>query len=293
MTHIYLALLAVVLYSIGSIVRKELSSVDDNLNYIFSIVFQLVGGVFVFIFSIFLGFGQEYKEFLVSLNPYISIKILVGSVLWFLATTTSFKALHTITASKYSIIESLSPLVSIILALLFLGEIFNLQQFIGMLMILLSVFAVIYDKDDRFSRFSKGEAIALLSAMLSGLAIVNDKGIYAVAPFSPTLVTLFILPGILGIVSKPSELKKIYLVGKDKNIIKQLLIMGVIWGVAAISYYKAIVLSNSVSLIVSISQLSVILTVLLGLVFLKETKNWQIKIVASVVSVAGLLFMSI
>ena len=293
MLPIYLTLFTVVLYSFASIIRKKISQIDDNLNYIYSVLFQILGGIAVFIFSILLGFQQEYLEFFNTLNIYIIFKIFLSAVLWFSATLTSFKALNRITASKYSIIETFSPLVSILLALLFLSESFSNQQFIGMVMILVSVFTVIYDRNVNLKHFSKGEIIALLSAFLSGIALVNDKGIYAVTPLSPTLVSLFILPGILGILFRPSELQKLKIVKKDKTIIKQLLIMSTIWGLAAISYYKAIVLSNSISLVVSISQLSVVLTVLLGLVFLKETKNWQIKIIASIISVAGLIFMSI
>lgn len=293
MLPIYLTLFSVVLYSVGSIIRKQVSAVDDDLNYIYTVLFQLVGGFFVLIFSLLLGFGDEYSGYFDTLTPYILMKIILSAVLWFSATVTSFKALHTITASKYSIIETLSPLVSIILALLFLSESFTQQQLIGMFLILASVFFVVYDKETKFSNISRGELIALLSALLSGSALVNDKAIYLATPLSPTLAILFVLPGILGILAKPSELKKINIVKKNKGVMTQLLLMGAIWGIAAISYYKAIVLSNSVSLVVSISQLSVILTVLLGLIFLKETKNWQIKIIASIVSVAGLIFMSI
>ncbi|MBT4124177.1 MAG: DMT family transporter [Candidatus Pacebacteria bacterium] len=293
MLHIYLVLFTVVLYSVASIIRKKVSAVDDDLNYIFSVVFQLLGGVSVFLFSILLGFGNEYSQFFPTLNSSIAIKIFIGSILWFLSTVTSFKALNKITASKYSIIETLAPLVSIVLALSFLGESFNQTQFVGMILILISVFMVIYDKNDNFSHFSKGEFIALLSAILAGVALVNDKGIYAVTPLSPTLVVLFILPGILGILAKPSELKKLHLIIKNKNVIKQLLIMSTIWGIAAISYYKAIVISNSISLVVSVGQLSTVMTVLLGLIVLKERENWQLKIIASVVSVVGLVFMSL
>ena len=190
-------------------------------------------------------------------------------------------------------IETLSPLVSIILALLFLGESFSHQQLVGTLLILVSVFVVVYDREDKLTHFSKGELIALISAILSGLALINDKGIYQILSLSPTLAILFILPGILGIITKPNELKKIKFVVKNKSIIKQLIIMSIIWGIAAISYYKAIVISNSISLVVSISQLSVVLTVLFGFIFLKETKNWKIKVIASIVSVAGLIFMNI
>ena len=69
--------------------------------------------------------------------------------------------------------------------------------------------------------------------------------------------------------------------------------MSTIWGIAAISYYKAIVISNSISLVVSVGQLSTVMTVLLGLIVLKERENWQLKIIASVVSVVGLVFMSL
>lgn len=293
MLPIYLTLFTVVLYSFASIIRKKISAIDDNLNYIYSVVFQLLGGVSVFLFSLLLGFGTEYTGYFSTLTPYLIVKIIISAILWFAATVTSFKALNLITASKYSIIESLSPLVSIVLALLFLGESFSQQQLVGMILILVSVFVVVYDKETKLSHFSKGEFIALFSACLSGLALVNDKGIYQQLTLSPTLALLFILPGIFGAISKPAELKKLKIIRKDKNVIKQLVIMSMIWGVAAISYYKAIVLSDSISLVVSISQLSVILTVLLGLIFLKETDNWQTKIIASIASVVGLIFMSI
>ncbi len=293
MISIYLTLLSVFLYSSASIIRKKISAVDDNLNYIYSVLFQLTGGVAVIFFSLLLGFGNEYNNYFSTLNIYLVFKIVIGSILWFAATFAAFKALNLVTASKYSIIETLSPLVSIASALLFLGESFSQHQLIGTVLILVSVFFVVYDKETKLTHFSKGEMIALLSAVLSGLALVNDKGIYQSLPLSPTLAILFILPGVLAILARPAELKKIKIVSKNKNIIKQLFIMSTIWAVSAISYYKAIVLSDSLSLVVSVGQLSTVLTVIFGFIFLKEFRNWQIKIVASVVSVIGLIFMSI
>ena len=122
---------------------------------------------------------------------------------------------------------------------------------------------------------------------------MNDKGIYLRAPLSPTLATLFILPGLLAILAQPKELKKTKANSKNFGVIKQLLIMSAIWSVAAIFYYKAIVLSQSISLVVSVSQLSVILTVLLGLIFLKETTNWRKETFAAVISVVGLILVSL
>lgn len=293
MLPIYLTLFTVVLYSFASIIRKKISAVDEKFNYIYCVLFQLTGGISVFIFSLLLGFGNEYSGYVTHITPYVAIKIIIGAILWFSATVTSFQALNTISASKYSVIETLSPLISIVLALLFLSESFTQQQFVGMVLILLSVFAVVYDKETKFSHFSKGEFIALVSALLSGTAIVNDKGIFLATPLSPSLTLMFILPGLFGIIARPAELKKIKTVVKNKKIMTQLLIMSVIWGIAAISYYKAIVISNSVSLIVSISQISVILTVILGLIFLKEIENWKIKIAASIISVLGLILMSV
>ncbi|MCB9800662.1 MAG: DMT family transporter [Pseudomonadales bacterium] len=293
MTPIYLTLASVFLYSAASIIRKKISADDDNLNYMYTVLFQIAGGIAVIFFSIVLGFGNEYIGYFTTITPQMTLKIFIGAILWFSATFTSFKALNSITASKYSIIETLSPLVSIVLALLLLGETFTQQQLFGTLLILVSVFAVVHDKETKLSHFSRGEGIAFLSVLLSGLALVNDKGIYQTLALSPTLAILFILPGLLAILVKPTEIKKIKIIKKNRAIIKQLFIMSMIWGIAAILYYKAIVLSNSISLIVSVGQLSVILTVILGFIFLKETDNWKIKIIASLISVVGLIFMSI
>lgn len=293
MTAIYLSLFAVVVYSIASIVRKQISAVDDNLNFIYAILFQFFGGFFVFIFSWLLGFGSEYGQIAPAFTPSVILKILIGSVLWISSTVLSFRALNKITASKFSIIETLAPVVSIALALTFLGESFGQLQFVGMALILISVFVVVYDKDVKFSHFSQGEILALLASVFGGIALANDKGIYFALPLTPALTIMFILPGILGLLYRPNEIKKLKLVRKNGGVIKQILIMSSLWSVSAIAYYKAVVVSNSLALVTSINQLSVVLTVLLGLIFLKETENWLIKIIASIVSVVGLVLMSI
>lgn len=286
-------LISVVLYSVGAILRKLISSVDDKLNYIFTVLFQLLGGVFVIIFSILMGFGDEYFHFLPTIDLYVGIKMVIGSILWFLATYASLKSLNTVSASKYSIIESLSPVIPTVIGLLFLNEFFTTQQFVGVALIFVSVFLVVYDREAKWHSLSKGELIALLSVIFSGLALVNDKGIYMRAPLSPTLAALFILPGVFALIAQPKELKKLPQIRKTKGAMRLLLIMSAIWSVAAIFYYKAIVLSQSISLVVSVSQVSVILTVFLGLVFLKETTDWRKKIIAAIVSVGGLILVSL
>lgn len=293
MIPIYLTLLSVVIYSIGSIIRKKVSEVDDSLNYIYTVLFQFTGGISVLFVSLTLGMSGEYSNYLALLTPEILLRMLLGSALWLASTLASFKALNLISVSKFSIIETLNPVLSIILALVFLGETLLSYQFLGMFLILASVFVVVYDKETKFSRFSKGEMFAFLCSALAAVALINDKGIYLVMPLTPTLAIMFIVPGLLGVLARPKELKKLPIVIKNKQIVLQLLTMGFLWSISAIAYYKAVVLSNSLSLVVAISQLSVILTVLIGLIFLKETKNWQIKIAASIVSCVGLVLMSV
>jgi len=292
MLPIYLTLLSVSLYSGAAIIRKKISAVDEELNYAFSQLFQMLGGIFTIVFALLFGMGGEFLHFTASMTPVIVFKIVVSSILWFSSTVLTFKALHTVSASKFSIIEALSPVVSIVFALLLLNEHFSLMQFIGMVVILLAVIAVVYDKETKYSRITRSELLAIASVCLSGLALVNDKGIFLAMPTAPALTLGFFLPGVIGISLKPKEIQKVKVILGMKNVMKQLTIMSAIWSVAALLYYKAIIASNSLSLIVSVSQLSVILTVLLGFLLLKETKNWQIKIAAAIASVIGLIIMS-
>ncbi|MCA9386252.1 DMT family transporter [Candidatus Dojkabacteria bacterium] len=292
MSYIYYVILSVTLYSFASLIRKKVSDHGAHLNYIYTILFQLLGGVSVFAFSLMFGFGSEYSGYWSTLEPYFIWKMLLAGVLWFGSTLVTFKALNYISASKFSVIETLSPITSMVFAFMLLGESITMLQAGGIVLILMSVFMVTYDRKDKFTRFSGGELLAVAASMISGLALVNDKGIYENLALAPTLVILFLLPGVIAIIAKPRELKKITNVLNKESLI-YLLSMSTIWGCAAIFYYKAIVVSHSVSLVVSLGQLSTIITVLLGLVILKEYENWGVKIAAGILSFIGLIVISI
>ena len=67
--------------------------------------------------------------------------------------------------------------------------------------------------------------------------------------------------------------------------------MGVLWGAAAVTIFMAYEAGGTVTQIGPLGQISTILTVLLGITFLKERENWLQKLIGAIVIFSGVVLL--
>jgi len=277
------ALISVVSISIASVLQKKLMTKQEKDPLANAIVFQLLLGLFFFVFTAFYGFKAiDFALY----GKYI----LFSTVFWGLSTYMSFKAIKLIGASDLTIIVSSSAIFSVIASLLFLKETLTLNQALGIIFILLAVILVNIGIKKNKSLNAKGVVFGLLVAFFGGIAVVSD--VYAMKHNDlNTYITLMsFTPGIFLFLLSPKSLSKIKEVVSFKEL-KLMIVFTFFYAVQAITYYLAINSGAALSQMAPISKASIVLTVFLSFIFLKETENIKTKLFALVVVLIGVFLV--
>lgn len=218
------------------------------------------------------------------LTPYI----LFSAVLYAVGTVLYFKAYKHIGAAEVTVIGGAGVIVTIIASALFLHDRLTLLQLFGVFLILSAVVLVNISKS-RFS-LNKGAYYALFGAGAYGLAVVSDSFIvHHYDPFSYLPLNCFI-PGILLLVWYIKHVKKIYVSARHIN--KNLVIFTTLYSIQAISFYVALRVGALVAQMSAISRASIILTVVLAAIFLKERKHLVLTILAAFFTTIGVLLVT-
>jgi uncharacterized membrane protein len=282
MNWLIFASISITSIAIANLFQKIAMKKKDSDPVISSIVFQLLVTLITLIFAIFNGF--KIPE--LSLWPFF----LIASIFYAFGTLFIFKAIKTIEASELSIVAGIGSFATIISAFIFLGERLKLIQLLGVFLTIISV--VIIKKVKHKVKVDKGLLFALIGNSLYGLAITVDTYIlksYDAISYTPIIS---FIPGLILCLIYFSKIKSIV------NNLKQsfdinLGIYSLLYGIQAVTYFLAIQNGALASQISSIFKIEIVLTVILGAIFLKERKNLVIKILGLIFALGGAFLIAI
>lgn len=144
-------------------------------------------------------------------------------------------------------------------------------------------------KRQKFS-FGKGEKIAILAAMLFGLAFVNDAYLTKQLDVGFYMMIAFLAPSIFQTIIFPKKIVKMkpFL---QPSFLKKLLLLGVLYALSAVTIFLSYQVGGNASKIAVLNQTVTIVTVLLAVFFLKETTNLSKKILGAILSFLGVVLV--
>lgn len=280
MNWIFFALVNVIAISIASLYQKIAMREEKSDPIVSAIVFQLLSGVCYVLFALYKGFHLPS----LSLAPYF-----IGTMILYAAGTIFFfRAIKKIEASEMSIIGGVGPIITIFASVLFLNDVFSIQQLLGVFCIILAVVLINYKKGGIV--INQGVWLALAGTACYGIAVIFDTIIirgFEVASFIPigTAGSSFIM-----MLTYP---KKIPLVWKALiKVEKNLLIYSVLYAIAGITFYSAIFAGGLVGQVSTVVRSSIILTVILSTIFLGERDHIGKKIIGAILTTVGVILVS-
>ena len=207
----------------------------------------------------------------------VSSKTLVFLVLSGLSTGASwlcyFRALSKGDINKVVPIDKSSTVLTIILAIVFLGERVTVYKTLGVVFMAIGTLLMIEKKDTEKKSEGEGWLIyALLSAFFASLTTILGKiGIEGVESNLGTairtavvIVMSFIMVAFTG---KTGEIKKI-----DKKELGFILLSGISTGASWLCYYKALQ-DGEAGIVVPIDKLSILVTIAFSYIVFKERLN--------------------
>src|SRR3989338_2704668 len=209
----FLILVSVILYSISVLLQRVILKENESQPIAYSMFFQLLVGIVIGIT------GSLFADMSLpsNLTP-LFWNLLLMTFLYAFANVFIFKSLKLTEASKFTIVFATRAFFTVFASSLLLKEFLTGSQFLGALLIFSGV-VLINLKSSKFS-LDKGSLFALLGTLA------------------------FIAPFFLMTVIYPKELKhlKLFL---GKTVLKNVLLLSVIYAFSAISFFAALQISNN------------------------------------------------
>jgi transporter family protein len=204
----------------------------------------------------------------------LSQKTIIFLILSGLATGLSwlcyFRALQLGNVNKVTPIDKSSTILTMVLAIIFLGEKITILKIISIILIGVGTYLMIEKKDDaKQAKDNKWLILALGSALFASLtSILGKVGIEGVesnlGTAIRTVVVLIMAWILVFMTGKQGEIKNI-----DKKSWKFLIFSGLTTGLSWLCYYKALQ-DGQASIVVPIDKLSIIVTMAFSYFILKE-----------------------
>ena len=281
MSWFVLSLIYVVLASFGNIFRKILLRDDKSDAVGAAIIFQWLGCAICIIVAFWHGFHMPpVREY--------PVNFLLNMTLWGCATLFLFKAYKHVEASEVTILLTLESIVTIVTATSFLHESFSFINAIGAFLIIVSVITL--SQVSGKMKFNKGVIYAIASSLFAGVAVVNDTFIIKHSDTLSYLVIGFFLPGLFILITNPTVIKRMKPLFQPVLLLKNFIFTTFIT-IAAIAFYIAVASGGEISQVNAIAQSSVVLTVLLAAIFLRERDHLLKKFICAILVTIGVLLL--
>lgn len=271
--------LNVIGFSVAAIFQRLAMKKEGSDPVSSTIIFELLLAAVTGVVSMFAGFTLPPQKIWLAL---LAIGALYGyGGLFF------FKAIKTIEASEMTILGSFGTLVTVMLSYIFLNERLSPAQLLGLFLILSAVVIVNYTRH-KF-RLSTGAWYALLGAACFGSAVIIDTYILKFYPATSYMPTGAFLIAVILMVSFPRSAKTI--VRDIKKVDINLIIYSVLYAFAGLMFYLPLQAGTYVSQMSAIGRVSIILTVILSAVFLKERSHIGKKIIGAILTTIGIFLI--
>lgn len=231
-------------------------------------------------------------------NPNLSIGwlnliiLLIGSAIFPLINSLTFRASKDVDAGLHTIINNLTPIITILAATILLNESLNSQQQLGAVIVITSTFLAILPRlRHRSTSSSSGLIFALASVSLLGLAIVFELWMLTRIDFGAYLVfgwgaqTLW-----MAIVAWP-ERQNIRILKVKANFLP-ILGYGITNAFKGLCFVGALKLSGNASSVGASASFMAVLVVLSAYFILKEKEWLWFKVGAAVLGTVGLIILN-
>lgn len=283
-----------IIYALVSAIFSGLTSVlasySSKLNKVDSILITTIRTFIILVLSFIA--TLIYKTFNEIYN--LDIKTIIFLILSGISTTLLwifyFKALDTGDVSKVTPIDKTSIVITLILSMIFLHEKITIIKVISIIFILIgTLFAVnkktTNEKDNKWILYSILTAIFTSTTTIISKIGLNDID-SVLATFIRTVIVFMILMFIV-IIKK----KYVYLKDISKKSLRYVIYSGITNTLSWLFYFASLK-DGETSIVFTIEKLSIVVTILLSVIFLKEKLNRKqiIGIIIIVIATSLLMF---
>jgi len=285
MTWVGYIALSIVTNSAAVLIQRVLVQENKQHPIAFIVIFQAVVGFLVLLYGWFRGFLSLSPDIILSLW----FPILASFFLYTLGNICIFGSLKYLEASHFTVAFSSRIFFTAITAGLLLKESLSPLQFVGIGLIFAGIAVTNFSPKIRLEN-KTGLVYALIGASMFGLASVNDRFILGSMELYSYTGLSFIGPAVILAILQPQKL----LAGKSLlrgQTLGKIAFLSMVYAIATTTFFAALKIGESASQVVSVGQVSVIVTVLFAMIFLKEREYPYQKILGAALSFIGILLV--
>lgn len=278
-------LISVIAISLGEIGQKlsvtsKVSISAKSINFVVSVI-QFIFSLLYLIFFV--------PEFSFSLSLQQLIMLLISGFLSFFffdALYTSYKG-NSVSISQ--VIFSFSVVLSSILGIVIFNESSELLKFIGIILIITGVVIVTFKKGERISRYN---LLALFAAIIYAILTNIDKSFAStINPHVYQVMYTFMFMIASMLIKGREIIKEVKLI--DSLIIKSILLSAIAFTISNKLTFLSYANGGEVGRVDAINNSAVLLIIILEVLILKDKSNLKKKVIASVLTVSGIIFLGL
>jgi drug/metabolite transporter (DMT)-like permease len=218
--------------------------------------------------------------------------LLAGSGIFPLINLLAYRANRDVDAGLYTILNNLTPIITIVAASLLLQEKLNDQQLLGAVVIITSAFVATLPKlQKRSASSSAGMLFALASVSLLGIAIVYERWMLTRIDFGAYLVFGWGAQTLWMLILAWPEKKNIRILRVKKNFLP-ILGYGVTNALKGLCFVAALKLSGNASVVGAFASFMAVMVVLSAYFILKEREGLLFKVGAALIGTIGLIILN-
>ena len=269
--------ISIVAFAINSLLSRSLMKQTVSDPFAQTVVLFGLGGIVATVIALSLG---KLHLPTVAQAPYF----LLGGAVATIGAVLINKAYKLIEASEVGILGSAQKMWSVVGAFIFLGEPFSALKIIATVVIIIGV--IIASWKHHTLKWDKGALFVIGAGML--FSVADIAGYYLLQTMNTFSFTALghLFPVILLLAIRPSTIKHLRFYTKRSNFIK-ISIQSVFDITGTFCFFYAYTLAHNASTITPLTASRVILTVILGAIFLRERDNLVKKIIGGLIIVFG------
>jgi len=272
--------ISVITLSISVLLQRLLLHQDKSDPVAYGIVFQALVGIILLCYALVAGFhGLDFAKYW--------FPILSTFLLYAVGTVVGAFTLRNVQASIYSILFATNAIWVAAISLPLFHVSITPLQLLGIALIFAST-AFLFEYTGKF-KFDRGVLLGLLTGFIYGLATVAWVYIDKHADPASWSAISFIGPALVLLIAKPASVRKMKPFLNRSTLIR-MTFLGILYSISALTVLLAYKHGNA-ALIAPLQQTSIITTVVLAIIFLRERNRlWQ-KAIATLICFIGVLLV--
>jgi uncharacterized membrane protein len=219
----------------------------------------------------------------------------IGATLWPIVGLVGFRANKSVDTGFYAIINNLSPVITLLIAVTLLHETLHLHTYVGISLLIVSGVIVSIPLLRSASHASRyGLWLCLVTVLAGGIGVAYERWMLSLVGLGSYMIYAWTFQTIWVTLLARTELKQVvsFFQSADAKAVRLVTLFGVANVLRTVCFQSALFLSGSAAIISAATNFLAVTVLAAAYVVLKEKQYLRYKVAATAVGTIGLLLVT-